>query len=334
MFYYYLYIYIYRGVGGVSCIIFQPFCLTCSMLNFHLRPLPSYLPVLVSTIRALAQHLKEDSTAPTATASEGSRVRRVERLSSSNSCLWNMAASASRAIWQHRPVEGGGREGLYSIILSTTQTERNSERDTWARMFMLVLYSSKALEQSFCYLNKTFILLILKWINFLADGHQHWLCAMCLSHFSLSSSPLLSLLFLLPDCAELVFHIISMSPAYLPDPVRTINAEARILKEASTAPMAMASAGSVEWPKQRRRSSNTCRWNMAASASRAIWCSPREIRQAEHSRETERYERDAKQMRQEGVKNRGEEQEIQSEEKSRENKERGNKRRKLVQVLV
>lgn len=123
---------------------------------------------------------------------------------------------------------------------------------------------------------------------------------MCLSHFSLSSSPLLSLLFLLPDCAELVFHIISMSPAYLPDPVRTINAEARILKEASTAPMAMASAGSVEWPKQRRRSSNTCRWNMAASASRAIWCSPREIRQAQHSRETERYERDANKWEKKG----------------------------------
>lgn len=113
-------------------------------------------------------------------------------------------------------------------------------------------------------------------------------CAMCLSHFSLSSSPLLSLLFLLPDCAELVFHI-SILPAYLPDPVRTINAEARILKEASTAPMAMASAGSVEWPKQRRRSSNTCRWNMAASASRAIWCSQRMIRQAEHSRERDTH---------------------------------------------
>lgn len=90
---------------------------------------------------------------------------------------------------------------------------------------------------------------------------------------------------------DLVFHIISMLPAYLPDPVRTINAEARILKEASTAPMAMASAGSVEGGKQRRRSSNTCRWNMAASASRAIWCSRHLIRQEEHSRETRDTER-------------------------------------------
>lgn len=58
----------------------------------------SYLPVLVRTIIALAQHLKEDSTAPMATASEGSWLSFVERLSSSNSCRWNMAASASLAI--------------------------------------------------------------------------------------------------------------------------------------------------------------------------------------------------------------------------------------------
>lgn len=35
----------------------------------------SHLPVLVSTIMALAQHLKEASTAPIATDSVGSRVR-------------------------------------------------------------------------------------------------------------------------------------------------------------------------------------------------------------------------------------------------------------------
>lgn len=58
----------------------------------------SYLPVLVSTIMALAQHLKEASTVPMATDSVGSRVRWVMRRSSSNICLWNMAASASRAI--------------------------------------------------------------------------------------------------------------------------------------------------------------------------------------------------------------------------------------------
>lgn len=112
--------------------------------ELSLRPLPSYLPVLVSTIRALARHLKEDSTAPTATASEGSRVRRVERLSSSNSCRWNVAASASRAIWQRHPVEGGGREVLHTITPSTTQTERNTQTHTWTTMFMLVPYCSKA----------------------------------------------------------------------------------------------------------------------------------------------------------------------------------------------
>lgn len=47
---------------------------------------------------ALAQHLKEASTVPMATDSVGSRVRWVMRRSSSNICLWNMAASASRAI--------------------------------------------------------------------------------------------------------------------------------------------------------------------------------------------------------------------------------------------
>lgn len=58
-----------------------------------------YLPDLVRTIMALAQHLKEASTAPMATDSQGSRVRCVMRRNSSNTCLWNMAASASRAIW-------------------------------------------------------------------------------------------------------------------------------------------------------------------------------------------------------------------------------------------
>ncbi|TNN81975.1 hypothetical protein EYF80_007621 [Liparis tanakae] len=58
----------------------------------------SHLPVLVSTMMALAQHLKEASTAPMAVVSVGSRVRWVVRRSSSNICLWYMAASASRAI--------------------------------------------------------------------------------------------------------------------------------------------------------------------------------------------------------------------------------------------
>lgn len=108
--------------------------LTRPMLNSDLRPLPSYLPVLVSTIRAPAQHLKEDSTAPTATASEGSRVRRVERRSSSNSCLWNVAASASRAIWQRRPVEGGG-----SVTQSYGQSlrQRETRRETRAQECLL-----------------------------------------------------------------------------------------------------------------------------------------------------------------------------------------------------
>ncbi len=48
---------------------------------------------------ALAQHLKEASTVPMATDSVGSRVRWVVRRSSSNNCLWNIATSASRAIW-------------------------------------------------------------------------------------------------------------------------------------------------------------------------------------------------------------------------------------------
>lgn len=47
--------------------------------------------------------------------------------------------------------------------------------------------------------------------------------------------------------------------------------EAKLLKEASAAPIAIASVGSLQYGVERRRSSNTCRWNMAASASRAIW---------------------------------------------------------------
>ncbi len=82
----------------------------------------SYLPVLVRTIIALAQHLKDDSTAPTATASEGSLVSWECLLSSSNSCLWKMAASASRAIWAQR--DHGERSGGYSqshtLVIHTT----------------------------------------------------------------------------------------------------------------------------------------------------------------------------------------------------------------------
>lgn len=157
----------YTANPETTCIIFQPFSLTCWMLNAHLMPLPSYLPVLVSTIRALARHLKEDSTAPTATASEGSRVITVERLSSSNSCRWNVAASASRAIWQRHPVEGGGRvKQSYCQPLR----QREMQRHTWTRMFMLVLYCSKALEQSFkylsfCHLNNYYIINKLEWLT-------------------------------------------------------------------------------------------------------------------------------------------------------------------------
>lgn len=79
----------------------------------------SYLPVLVRTISALAQHFKDDSTAPTATASEGSLVSWECLLSSSNSCLWKMAASASRAIWAQRD-HGEGSGGLLSITHTST----------------------------------------------------------------------------------------------------------------------------------------------------------------------------------------------------------------------
>ena len=98
----------------------------------HLCPSLPYLPDLVRTMMALAQHLKDDSTAPTATASEGSLVRWECLLSSSNSCLWKVAASASRAIWGRRM--GGRKEewgvwegwGLLPVILllNTTAARR------------------------------------------------------------------------------------------------------------------------------------------------------------------------------------------------------------------
>lgn len=87
----------------------------------HFTPRPSpYLPVLVRVMMALAQHLKDDSTAPTATASEGSLVSWVCLLSPSNSCLWKVAASASRAIWAPKGRVGQG-------LLSTTRSTNTSK---------------------------------------------------------------------------------------------------------------------------------------------------------------------------------------------------------------
>lgn len=74
-----------------------------------------YLPDLVRTIIALAQHLKDASTAPMATDSQGSRVRCVVRRSSSNTCLWNMAPSASRAIWTQTPKQVRERGEISTI---------------------------------------------------------------------------------------------------------------------------------------------------------------------------------------------------------------------------
>lgn len=93
------------GVGGRirSCV---GDTLPSGPESFLVYPCLAYLPVLVRTIMALAQHLKADSTAPTATTSEGSLVRWECLLSSSNSCLWKVAASASRAIWAQRDHEG------------------------------------------------------------------------------------------------------------------------------------------------------------------------------------------------------------------------------------
>lgn len=90
------------ALGREKCLLNPPkrlhwlFSLTCPALSLSFSL--SYLPVLVSMMMPLAQHLKEASTAPTATASEGSRVRTEERLRPSNSCRWKVAASASRAI--------------------------------------------------------------------------------------------------------------------------------------------------------------------------------------------------------------------------------------------
>lgn len=59
-------------VGTVEDIMTQRTAEVIYRIDFFLE---SHLPVLVSTIMALAQHLKEASTAPIATDSVGSRVR-------------------------------------------------------------------------------------------------------------------------------------------------------------------------------------------------------------------------------------------------------------------
>lgn len=87
---------------------------------FRLKPSRSYLPVFVRRMMALAQHLKDASTAPTATASEGSLVSFECLLSSSNSCLWKLAASASLAIWVAKDREGRVGWG-YSQSLAHTE---------------------------------------------------------------------------------------------------------------------------------------------------------------------------------------------------------------------
>lgn len=74
-------------------------------------PCPPHRPVLVSTMMAAAQHLKEASTAPMAVTSVGSRVRGAARRSSSNSCRWYTAASASLAICKHQEVRLGRGAG-------------------------------------------------------------------------------------------------------------------------------------------------------------------------------------------------------------------------------
>lgn len=48
--------------------------------------------------------------------------------------------------------------------------------------------------------------------------------------------------------------------SYLPDLVRTIMAPLQHLKEASTAPTAAASVGSLVMGAKRRSSSNNCKW--------------------------------------------------------------------------
>lgn len=67
----------------------------------------AHLPLVVRTMMAPAQHLKEDSTAPMAVTSVGSEERGVRRRSSSNSCWWKMAASASLQIWGNGDGERG-----------------------------------------------------------------------------------------------------------------------------------------------------------------------------------------------------------------------------------
>lgn len=85
-----------------------------------------------------------------------------------------------------------------------------------------------------------------------------------------SADPCLALLSLFQHSLGIPQGSMSGETPYLPEPVSTMIADAKLLKEASTAPIAMASAGSLQYGVERRRSSNTCRWNMAASASRAI----------------------------------------------------------------
>lgn len=68
---------------------------------------------------APAQHLKEDSTAPMAVTSVGSEERGVRRRSSSNSCWWKMAASASLQI-----CGGAGAEGYHHEVPSSSAAGR------------------------------------------------------------------------------------------------------------------------------------------------------------------------------------------------------------------
>ncbi len=95
----------------------------------------------------------------------------------------------------------------------------------------------------------------IKGIFRITDGHPLTFSMCHVSHFSLSSIPLLSCSTYSLTVTDLGFHIISMPPAYLPGPSEDYQRRGQDLKEASTAPMAMASAGSVEGGKQRRRSS-------------------------------------------------------------------------------
>lgn len=67
---------------------------------------------------------------------------------------------------------------------------------------------------------------------------------------------------------------------YLPDSVRTMSALAKLLKDAPTAPTAIASAGCLELTVRRESSSKSWRWKTAASASRAI-CEPEGRRKEE-----------------------------------------------------